>query len=171
MDLFRLLGDEAIGGAHSQAVAEAPSKEVVDVEAPSQDVVETGAPPETSPTSAAGGLHESEEPRYPNRMDAVARGAEDDSDTACAATRVLGTPPPGRGRDRRGGRRVTGQAASDKKRNYQTRVSLEWTPELPAGFSVPAVFIHGQAPALVQKRLALIPRACPSAFLCGRPTH
>ena len=99
MDLFRQLGDEAMGGAHSQAVAEAPRKEVVDVEAPSQDVVETCAPPETSPTSAASGLHESEEPRRPNRKDALARVAEDDSGTECAATRVLGRPP-----GRRGGR-------------------------------------------------------------------
>ena len=137
-----------MGGAHSQAVAEAPSKEVVDVEAPSQDVVETGAPPETSPTSAAGGLHESEEPRYPNRKDAMARGAEDDSGTECAVIDGLRVGRPVAA----SGRRRTRLPASDKKRNYQTRVSLEWTPEIPAGFSVPAVFICGLAPAPVQRK-------------------
>ena len=163
MDLFRALGDEAMGGAHSQAVAEAPSKEVVDVEAPSQDVVEVLAPPETSPTSAVGG-HELEEPRYPNRKDALARGAEDDSGTEHAAT--IAAPRPGGGRPR-----ARFHEAGGKKRSYPARVSVAWTPEIPAGFSVPAVFIHGNKPEHVQKRLALIPRACPSAFLCGRPTH
>ena len=147
-----------MGGAHSQTVAEAPSKEVVDVEAPSQDVVETGAPPETSPTSAAGGLHESEEPRYPNRKDAVARVAEDDSGTECAATRVIGRPEGRRG----GGLRVTRQPGSDRKRNYQGRVALQWTPVIPESYSVPAVFITcGEAPTPVQRKAGVQPKAVP----------
>ena len=147
-----------MGGAHSQAVAEAPSKEVVDVEAPSQDVVETGAPPETSPTSAASGLHESEEPRRPNRKDALARVAEDDSGTECAATRVLGRPPGRRGG--RGGPRVTG--GPQKARCYQTRVALQWTPVIPESCSVPAVFIaEAETPIQVQRKSGVKPKAVP----------
>ena len=140
-----------MGGAHSQAVAEAPSQEVL--EAPSQDVVEVLAPPETSPTSAVGG-HELEEPRYPNRKDALARGAEDDSGTEHAAT--IAAPRPGGGRPR-----ARFHEAGGKKRSYPTRVSVAWTPEIPAGFSVPAVFIHGNKPEQVQKKAGADPKSVP----------
>ena len=140
-----------MGGAHSQAVAEAPSQEVL--EAPSQDVVEVLAPPETSPTSAVGG-HELEEPRYPNRKDALARGAEDDSGTEHAAT--IAAPRPGGGRPR-----ARFHEAGGKKRSYPARVSVAWTPEIPAGFSVPAVFIHGNKPEQVQKKAGADPKSVP----------
>ena len=151
MDLFRMLGVEAKGGARSQAVAEAPSQEVV--EAPSQDVVEVSVPPETSRTSAALHEPEPEEPRYPNRKDALAQGAEDDSDTCadtCAARRVRPAGANGRRRTR-----LPASGNSDKKRNYQNRVVLEWKPEIPDfNFSVRAVFIQDHNPLLQVQRKA-----------------
>ena len=137
-----------MGGAHSQTVAEAASQEVVEapgqevVEAPSQDVVEAVAPPETSPTSAAGGLHESEEPRHPNRKDALAH----------AAMRAVGRS--------KGRLRPRTEEAGSNKRNYRGRVTLQWTPVIPQSCSVPAVFIT-EASTQVQRKSGVQPKAVP----------